>query len=113
MDQAPQYMAEGYIQHNPNVESGRAAFVTIFSKVRPPSPVAPRMRVPVICITAERDIVTVSTLRKVRDRQNPSHIYYMTWFDMFRIGDDGLIAEHWDSSELWVNGQPPGAEFFQ
>ncbi len=113
MDQAPHYMAEGYIQHNPNVASGRAAFVALFTEVRPPRPVAPRIRVPVVSITAERDIVTVSTVRKVRDRQNPAHIYFITWFDMFRIGDDGLIAEHWDSSELWVNGQPPGAEFFQ
>ena len=113
LDQAPDYMAESYIQHNPNVASGRAAFVELFSKVRPPRPVAPRIRVPVISITAERDIVTVSTVRKVRDRQNPSHIYYMTWFDMFRIDDRRLIAEHWDSSELWVGGQPPGAEFFR
>ncbi len=113
MDQAPQYMAEGYIQHNPNVASGRAAFVELFSSVRPPRPVSARIRAPVISITAERDIVTVSTVRKVRDRRKPSHIYFMTWFDMFRIDSDGLIAEHWDSSELWVNGQPPGAEFFQ
>ncbi len=113
LDKAPLYMTESYIQHNPNVASGRAAFVELFSTVRPPRPVAPRIRAPVVAITAERDIVTVSTVRKVRDRQNPDHIYYMTWFDMFRIDDRGLIAEHWDSSELWVNGRPPGAEFFQ
>ena len=40
------------------------------------------------------------------------HIYYMTWFDVFRIDTHGLIAEHWDPSEMWVNGRPPGAEFF-
>lgn len=113
MDQAPHYMASTYIQHNPNVASGRAAFVKLFSKVRPPRPVAPLIRAPVIAITAERDIVTVATVRKVRDRANPRHIYYMTWFDMFRIDDKGLIAEHWDPSEMWVNGRPPGAEFFK
>ncbi len=113
LDKAPDYMAESYIQHNPNVASGRAAFVELFSKVRPPRPVAPTIRVPVISITAERDLVTVSTVRKVRDRQNPDRIYSMTWFDMFRIDDRGLIAEHWDSSELWVEGRPPGAEFFR
>jgi predicted SnoaL-like aldol condensation-catalyzing enzyme len=48
----------------------------------------------------------------VRDRQNPDHIYYMTWFDVFRI-ENGLIAEHWDPSEIWVDGKPPGAEFFR
>ena len=111
MDQAPRYMAATYIQHNPNVESGRAAFVRVIGKARPPKPIAPRIKVPVISITAERDIVTVATVRKVRDRAHPEHIYYITWFDMFRIDDQGLIAEHWDPSELWVDGKPPGAEF--
>ena len=35
LDQAPKYMAETYIQHNPNVKSGRAAFVELFTKQRP------------------------------------------------------------------------------
>ena len=112
LDQAPQYMAESYIQHNPNVVSGRAAFVALFAKQRPPRPVAPLIKVPVICIVAEHDLVSVFWARKVRDRQNHDHIYYMTWFDMFRIDDHGLIAEHWDPSEMWVGGKPPGAEFF-
>jgi predicted SnoaL-like aldol condensation-catalyzing enzyme len=111
MEKAPDYMAETYVQHNPNVRSGRDAFIEIFSKVRPPKPIEPRIKVPVISIIAERDIVMVSTVRKVRDREHPEHIYYMTWFDVFRIDNKGLIAEHWDSSELWVNGRPPGAEF--
>ena len=112
MDQAPKYMAESYIQHNPNVSSGRAAFVELFTKQRPPKPVEARIKVPVISIVAERDIVMVSYARKVRDRLNHEHIYFMTWFDVFRIDDHGLIAEHWDPSEMWVDGKPPGAEFF-
>jgi predicted SnoaL-like aldol condensation-catalyzing enzyme len=112
MDQAPRYMAETYIQHNPNVKSGRAAFIELFTKQRPPRPIAPRIKVPVISIVAERDIVMVNYARKVRDRQHPDHIYFMTWFDVFRI-ENGLIAEHWDPSEMWVDGKPPGAEFFQ
>ena len=112
MDQAPKYMAETYIQHNPNVASGRAAFIELFTKQRPPKPVEARIKVPVISIVAERDIVMVSYARKVRDRLNHEHIYFMTWFDVFRIDDHGLIAEHWDPSEMWVDGKPPGAEFF-
>ena len=113
LDQAPKYMAETYIQHNPNVKSGRAAFVELFTKQRPHRPVEPLIKVPVISIVAERDIVMVSYARKVRDRLNPDHIYFMTWFDVFRIDDKGLIAEHWDPSEMWVDGKPPGAEFFK
>jgi len=112
IEQAPKYMAEGYIQHNPNVKSGRAAFMELFSKARPPRPVADRMKMPVITLMAERDLVMVSHVRKVRDRANPQHIYAITWFDVFRIDDQGLIAEHWDPSEMWVDGKPPGAEFF-
>ena len=112
LDRAPEYMAEGYIQHNPNVKSGRAAFIELFSKQRSPQPIAARIKMPVIAITADRDIVTVATVRKVRDRLHPEHVYFITWFDMFRIDDRGLIAEHWDPSEMWVDGKPPGAEFF-
>jgi len=110
MDRAPEFMTESYLQHNPNVESGRAAFIATIGKVRKPKPVAPLIRVPVVAITADRDIVTVATVRKVRDSHHPDHIYYMTWFDMFRI-ENGKIAEHWDSSPLWEDGRPLGAEF--
>ena len=112
MEDAPKYMAESYIQHNPNVKSGRAAFVELFRQQRKPKPVAPLMKMPVISIVAERDIVMVNHVRKVRDRADPNHIYFITWFDAFRIDDKGLIAEHWDPSEMWVDGKPPGAEFF-
>lgn len=112
VDRAPEFMAEGYIQHNPNVPSGRKAFMGLFRKQRPPRPIAPVMKMPVISIMAERDLVMVSHVRKVRDRSNPDHIYYITWFDVFRIDENGLIAEHWDPSEMWVDGKPPGAEFF-
>jgi predicted SnoaL-like aldol condensation-catalyzing enzyme len=113
IEQAPKYMAEGYIQHNPNVPSGRKAFMDLFRQQRgAPRPIAARMKMPVISIMAERDLVMVNHVRKVRDRAKPDHIYYITWFDVFRIDEQGLIAEHWDPSEMWVDGKPPGAEFF-
>ena len=33
-DLAPKYMAEGYIQHNPNMASGRQTWVEFFKKVK-------------------------------------------------------------------------------
>ena len=111
LDQAPQYMDVGYIQHNPNVPSGRAAFVDLFTKKGPPLPVEPRIKMQVINIVADGSYVTVSTVRKMRDVKDPSHIYSTTWFDMFRLNAQGMIAEHWDPSPLWVDGKPPGAEF--
>lgn len=112
VDEAPRFMAPEYIQHNPNLPSGRQTFVDFFRKQRPPKPVVDYIKMPVIDIVGDGDKVAVFSARKVRDRANPSHIYYITWFDMFRIDANGLIAEHWDPSETWVNGLPPGAEFF-
>lgn len=111
LDQAPKYMDEGYVQHNPNVISGRAAFVKLFTSVGPPLPIQPRMKMHVINIVADGHFVMVSTVRKMRDTKDPSHIYATTWFDMFRLNDKGMIAEHWDPSPLWIDGKPPGAEF--
>ena len=111
LDQAPQYMDEGYLQHNPNVATGRAAFVALFSQKGPPLKIEPRIKMHVINIVADGPYVTVSTVRKMRDIKNPSHIYSTTWFDMFRLNDKGMIAEHCDPSPLWIDGKPPGAEF--
>lgn len=114
MERAAEFMAPEYIQHNPNVESGRDAFVATIGRARPKREVLPASRFPIIDIIAERDIVMVMWARKVRDRVDPQIIYEMTWFDVFRVDDTtGLINEHWDSSERWdESGRPPGAEFF-
>ncbi len=111
VNDAPKYMAEGYIQHNPNVGSGRSYFQDLFRKKGPPLPVQSLIKMPVITITAEGNYVTVYTVRRMRDPKDPSHIYATTWCDMFRIDGQGLIAEHWDPSPLWVDGKPLGAEF--
>src|ERR1700730_4604317 len=41
LDQAPKYQAEDYIQHNPNVPTGRAGFVEFFGKLPKPQGVNP------------------------------------------------------------------------
>ncbi len=114
MERVKEFMAPEYIQHNPNVESGRDAFVNTIGAARKPRPVAATSKFPIISITAEGDLVTVMWARKVRDRADATRIYEMTWFDVFRVdAKSGLIAEHWDSSERWdASGRPPGAEFF-
>src|SRR6266702_2532768 len=35
LDLAPKYQAENYIQHNPNINTGRAAFVKFFGTLGP------------------------------------------------------------------------------
>ena len=114
MERAAEFMTPEYVQHNPNVESGRDAFVRTIGASRKPRPVAATSRFPIISIIAEGDMVVVMWARKVRDREKPVETYDMTWFDVFRLdAKSGLIAEHWDSSERWgQSGRPPGAEFF-
>lgn len=95
LDRADRYLAEGYIQHNPNVPTGRAAFVEFFGKVRKPRPIEPKVTAPLVAITAEGDLVVLSFVREQPDPKDPSKKYTTTWFDMFRI-EGGKIAEHWD-----------------
>jgi len=95
MDLADKYMAESYIQHNPNVPTGRAAFVEFFSRVAKPVPVEPRIKAPLVAMLADGDYVVLSFAREYPDPKEPGKKYTTTWFDMFRL-ENGKIAEHWD-----------------
>ena len=98
MEFAQKYMAESYIQHNPNVPTGRAAFVDFFTRVSKPKPIEPRIRAPLVAIVAEGNLVILCFAREVTDPKDPTKKYTTTWFDMFRI-EDGKIAEHWDPAQ--------------
>ena len=95
MDEAPRYLAESYIQHNPNVPSGRAAFVAFFSKVVKEKDVQTRVQAPLVSIVAEGDLVVLSFVSHRTDPKHASQKYTTTWFDMFRV-ENGKIVEHWD-----------------
>lgn len=99
MNLAEKYLAEGYIQHNPNVPTGRAGFVALFSKFAKPKPVQAKVEAPLVSIVAERDRVVLSFVQIAIDPKDPKKKYTTTWFDMFRI-EDGKIAEHWDPASL-------------
>jgi predicted SnoaL-like aldol condensation-catalyzing enzyme len=92
---ADKYMAETYIQHNPNVPTGRAAFVEFFGKIKKSKPIEDKVAAPLVSITADGDLVILSFVREYPDPKDPSKKYSTTWFDMFRI-ENGKIAEHWD-----------------
>ncbi|MFO1389988.1 nuclear transport factor 2 family protein [Cellvibrio sp.] len=95
LELAPQYMTETYIQHNPTVATGRKAFVDFFGQFKKPQAIADKVKAPLVSITAEGDIVTLTFVREQKDPKDPTKTYTTTWFDMFRI-EDGKIAEHWD-----------------
>lgn len=112
LERAAEFMRPEYLQHNPNVPSGRDTFVEFFKGRFTPQEPADRIKQPVISIVAEGDIVIVTFIRPVPHPDKPGKTYAITWFDKFRI-EDGRIAEHWDPAEVWLNGAPPGAEFFK
>ena len=95
---AEKYMSEGYIQHNPNVPTGRAAFVGFFGRLEP-LPIVPEIKGQVVSITAEGDLVTLAFGREYPHPDDATKMCTTTWFDMFRL-EDGKIAEHWDSAKI-------------
>ena len=76
-DEADKWLTARYIQHNPNVASGRDAVVKFFA------------------VLADGDLVTVVIAREYKDSKDPSKTYTSTWFDMWRFAD-GKADEHWD-----------------
>ena len=75
MDLAPKYMAESYIQHNPNVPTGRAAFIDFFSKLSAPRPIEDRVKAPIVAMLADGDYVMLAFAREYPDPKDPSRRY--------------------------------------
>jgi predicted SnoaL-like aldol condensation-catalyzing enzyme len=90
---ADKYMHPDYIQHNPNIATGRQGFVEYFG-ARPRREIASTIA-NLVTIVAEGDLVVFSFRRELTDPQDSTKQYTSTWFDMMRV-KDGKIAEHWD-----------------
>ena len=102
---APKYLSNRYIQHNPNIQSGLEPVMKFFGS-RPENPIPARnaWRTKVVSVTAEGDLVVVAVVRELDDPRKPGSKYTTTWFDMWRI-QDGKADEHWDYGTI----NPPGA----
>ena len=103
MQMAQRFMHEDYIQHNPNIPTGRAPFVAFFGSL-------PQNRVPddipgLVSITAEGDLVALSFIRECDDPRNAGETCTTTWFDMFRVADE-VIVEHWEYGTVTGDDNP-------
>ncbi|MEP7005966.1 MAG: nuclear transport factor 2 family protein [Sphingomonas bacterium] len=97
---ADRYLTERYIQHNPNVASGRKTVVDFFNGLGVKSkPIPERLSTPVVQVIAEGDYVVVVTVAKLPMPSDPSKTYTTSWFDMWRF-KDGKADEHWDNAAL-------------
>ena len=97
LELAPQYMLETYIQHNPNVPTGRQGFLDFFGKFAKARPIVDTIQGPLISIVAEGDRVVLAFRSVNKDPKDPSKTYVTTSFEMLRI-ENGKVAEHWDSA---------------
>ena len=93
-DEASKWLTARYIQHNPNVASGREGVVKFFG-TRPKTPTCDKLTTKVVAVLADGDVVTVVMPRELKDPKDPSKTYTTTWFDMWRFVD-GKADEHWD-----------------
>jgi predicted SnoaL-like aldol condensation-catalyzing enzyme len=102
---APKYLTERYIQHNPQIPSGRDTVMKFFG-ARPSSPIPDRKswRTKIAAVIAEDDLVVVAIVRELPDPRKSGSTYTTTWFDMWRIVD-GKADEHWDYGTI----MPPAA----
>ena len=98
LDQAPKYQAEDYIQHNPNVNTGRAGFVEFFSKFsKPKNPIPDKLDNPPVVMGAKGDFVWLIFETEQKDPRDPSKTYHANSFEVLRI-QNGKVQEHWDSA---------------
>ena len=93
-DEADKWLTSRYVQHNPNVRSGREGVVKYFS-TRPKTATCDKLNRKIVAVLADGDLVTVVIPREVTDPKDPSKTYTTTWFDMWRFVD-GKADEHWD-----------------
>ena len=99
LDQAPKYQAEDYIQHNPNVPTGRAGFVEFFSKFsKPKNPIPDKLDNPPVVMGAKGDYVWLIFETEQKNPRDPSKTYHSNSFDVMRI-QNGKVQEHWDSAQ--------------
>ncbi len=96
---APKYLSERYLQHNPMVASGLKPVMGFFGGMPERSiPKASEWKTQVVSVVAEGDLVVVATARTL-PKPGGDGTYTTTWFDMWRI-QDGKADEHWDGATL-------------
>lgn len=96
-DRASAFIADEYIQHNPNVVSGVIPLAEFIRNSRPEREIRPTIELPLVSIVAERDMVLFAFVRPEHDAEGA--LYHTSWFDLFRIAN-GKIVEHWDPALL-------------
>ncbi len=91
VDRIDRYLAQDYIEHDPNIPPGRAALVNALNLSKR------EVKAPVLKI-AKGDFILLGFESQAADPRDPDRIYHYNDFDLFRI-QGGKIAEHWSSNK--------------
>jgi predicted SnoaL-like aldol condensation-catalyzing enzyme len=83
---AVNYLEQDYIQHNPNVATGRQAFINAFTQIFKQNP---NFSTQIKRIYTDGNYVIVHSF-------SPKGPAGSAIVDIYRLNDDGKIAEHWD-----------------
>ena len=96
LELVPHYQAESYIQHNPNINTGRAGFLEAFSKDNTPvNPIPTQLKDPPPVAGGRGEYVWVLWERR-REATAVKPLYYQNRFELLRVRD-GQVQEHWDA----------------
>lgn len=102
---AAKYAAEDFIQHNPNIPTGRVALMMFIKTLGPPiEPIPEQLQNPPVAEGAKGSFVWLVFEHKFKYPKDPSQWVYENSFDLFRI-QNGKIQEHWDGARKNV-GSP-------
>lgn len=92
-DFAEQYVAEHYVQHDPNAAgNGRGALIEHLSRIPLGGPTAP----PVVGVILEGELACVQMQQLLPDPTAPGQTYVWTILTTFRVVD-GKLSEHWST----------------
>jgi predicted SnoaL-like aldol condensation-catalyzing enzyme len=94
VDLASKYMADTYVEHDPNITGGRKEFVAYYGKT-PARPIQAALPIQPVQAFAKGDYVVLAWEHSDHDPKTNSPYKYTT-YDMARV-KDGKIQEHWDS----------------
>jgi len=96
LELVPKYQAESYVQHDPNISTGRAGFLEAFGKNNSPvNPIPARLKDPPALAGARGDYVWIM-FEKRHGSSATAPAYYQNRFELLRLRD-GQVQEHWDA----------------
>src|SRR5437867_5960105 len=98
MELADKYLAEDFIQHNPNAANGLPALKQFFAAQNTqPREIQPKVQRKVVAMVAEGDMTLIVSPLELTDRKDKAQKYTTVGFDMYRI-KNGKVTAHWDAA---------------